>query len=218
MDNGTRLVFNPFVLDTPNQSLLRGAEKIILRPKNYAVLDFLVRNPHRLVTKNEMLAALWPGTKVVDAALRVSIQEIRKALNDDAEHPRFIETVGKSGYGWIAPITLQSDSFEQHGMSPATYMVGRQAELELLQRHLERARGGRRQVVFVTGEPGIGKTTLVESFLSQANDGVLIAQGQCIDQYGSGEAYCRSWMPSMFFAGKVTTELLSCCAAMRQAG
>jgi hypothetical protein len=78
MDNGTRLVFNPFVLDTPNQSLLRGAEKIILRPKNYAVLDFLVRNPHRLVTKNEMLAALWPGTKVVDAALRVSIQEIPK--------------------------------------------------------------------------------------------------------------------------------------------
>src|SRR5262245_22357858 len=70
-------------------------------------------------------------------------------------------------------------------------MVGRQAELELLQGHLDRANGGRRQVVFVTGEPGIGKTTLVDSFLGhvQVNDGALSAQGQCIEQYGAGEAY-----------------------------
>src|SRR5262249_49357014 len=185
MGNETRLLFNPFVLDTPNRSLLRGTEKIFLRHKTFAVLDFLVRNPHRLVTKDEIMAALWPGTNVVDAALRVSIQEIRKALNDDAEHSRFIETVGKSGYRWIAPITLQGDTL------PPTYMAGRQAELELLQAHLERANKGRRQVVFVTGEPGIGKTTLVESFLShlQAEDRVLTAQGQCIEQYGAGEAY-----------------------------
>jgi DNA-binding winged helix-turn-helix (wHTH) protein/ABC-type cobalamin/Fe3+-siderophores transport system ATPase subunit len=191
MGNGTRLLFNPFVLDTPNQSLLRGTEKIFLRPKTFAVLDFLVRNPHRLITMSELMATLWPGTNVVNAALRVSIQEIRKALNDNAEHFKFIETVGKSGYRWTAPITLQSDSFEQQGMSPPTYMVGRQAELELLQGHLERARRGRRQVVFVTGEPGIGKTTLVESFLShaQAKDGVLTAQGLCVEQYGPGEAY-----------------------------
>jgi len=62
MGNGTLLLFNPFVLDTPNQSLLRGTEKIVLRPKTFAVLDFLVRNPHRLVTKNEMMAALWQGS------------------------------------------------------------------------------------------------------------------------------------------------------------
>jgi DNA-binding winged helix-turn-helix (wHTH) protein/predicted ATPase len=191
MGNGTRLLFNPFVLDTPNRSLLRGTEKIVLRPKTFSVLDFLVRNPHRLVTKSEIMSALWPGTKVVDAALRVSVQEIRKALNDDAEQPKFIETVGKSGYRWIAPVTLRSDSVEPGGTSLPTYMVGRQSELELLQGYLERVNGGRRRVVFVTGEPGIGKTTLVGSFLShaQANDGVLTTQGQCIEQYGSGEAY-----------------------------
>jgi DNA-binding winged helix-turn-helix (wHTH) protein len=127
MGNGTRLVFNPFVLDTPNRFLLRATEKIILRPKNYAVLDFLVRNPHRLVTKNEMLAALWPGTKVVDAALRVSIQEIRKALNDDAEHPRFIETVGKSGYRFIAPIALQIETLPAGGGNVPADIYGRPA-------------------------------------------------------------------------------------------
>ena len=106
-------------------------------------------------------------------------------------HPKFIETVGKSGYRFIAPITLQRDTLQPEGTSLPTYMVGRQSELELLQGHLERASGGRRQVVFVTGEAGIGKTTLVGSFLShvQANDGALIAQGQCIEQYGAGEAY-----------------------------
>jgi hypothetical protein len=55
MGNGTRLLFiNPFVLDTPNQSLLRGTEKIVLRPKTFAVPGFLVRHPHRLVTKTEI--------------------------------------------------------------------------------------------------------------------------------------------------------------------
>src|SRR5262249_52750637 len=102
--------------------------------------------------------------------------------------PKFIETVGKTGYRFIAPITLRSDT---GGTSLPTYMVGRQSELELLQGHLERANRGRRQIVFVTGEPGVGKTTLVGSFLShvQANDGALTAQGQCIEQYGAGEAY-----------------------------
>jgi DNA-binding winged helix-turn-helix (wHTH) protein len=63
MGNGTRLLFNPFVLDTPNQSLLGGTEKIVLRPKTFAVPSFLVRNPHRLVTKTEIMAALWPGSQ-----------------------------------------------------------------------------------------------------------------------------------------------------------
>jgi DNA-binding response OmpR family regulator len=75
MGNGTRLLFNSFVLDTPNQSLKRSKEKIVLRPKTLTVLDFLARNPHRLVMKTEIMAALWPGANVVDAALRVSIRE-----------------------------------------------------------------------------------------------------------------------------------------------
>jgi predicted ATPase len=56
---------------------------------------------------------------------------------------------------------------------------------------LEETRNGARQIVFVTGEPGIGKTTLVEAFLAQVTnaDGLSIVQGQCVEQYGAGEAY-----------------------------
>ncbi|GEM_PF-6834471 len=65
MGNGTRFLFNPFVLDTPNQSLLGGTEKIVLRPKTFAVPGFPIRNPHRLVTKTQIRRPqyLIPGSK-----------------------------------------------------------------------------------------------------------------------------------------------------------
>jgi hypothetical protein len=62
MGTGTQLLLSPFVLDTPNHSLLCGTEKIVLGPKTFTVLYFLVRNPHRL----KIMAALWPGAQIVD--------------------------------------------------------------------------------------------------------------------------------------------------------
>jgi hypothetical protein len=69
--------------------------------------------------------------------------------------------------------------------------VGREAELRQLQGCLAQAQGGARQVVFVTGEPGIGKTTVVDVFLAGlAPDPTLwVAWGQCLEHYGVGEAY-----------------------------
>jgi DNA-binding winged helix-turn-helix (wHTH) protein len=101
MGNGMRLLSDPFLLHTSNQSPLRGTKKIVLTPKIFAVPDILLRNPHLLVTETEIVATLWPETQALDAALRISIRKIRKVLTDNAEYPKFIETVGKSGYRWI---------------------------------------------------------------------------------------------------------------------
>ena len=180
--------FNGFVLDTLNRCLLRGTKKIFLRPKTYVVLSHLVQHPHRLVTKDEIMTAAWPQANVVPAALRVSIQEIRRVLGDDAENPRFIETIGKSGYRFIAPVSLEISCANDGSLLP---FVGRAAELEQLERQLELALAGQRQVVFVTGEPGIGKTTLIDVFthtLIKTGE-ILVARGQCIEQYGTGEAF-----------------------------
>jgi predicted ATPase len=70
-------------------------------------------------------------------------------------------------------------------------LVGREAQLAQLHGWLEETRNGARHIVFVTGEPAIGKTTLVEAFLAQLTngDGLSIVQGQCVEQYGAGEAY-----------------------------
>src|ERR1051325_3476891 len=188
MSDGKQVFFPPFTLDISNQLLKRGSEKIFLRPKSFAVLAHLAEHPDRLISREELMAAAWPKAKVVDAALRVSIQEIRKALGDGSNEPRFIETVGKKGYRFVAPVSLRLPEVGGESFLP---FVGRDAELNRLQHHLKLADSGKRQLVFLTGEPGIGKTTLVEAFTNglSTNDGSLAAHGQCIEQYGAGEAY-----------------------------
>ena len=180
--------FSPFTLNISRGSLLLGAKPIPLRPKTFAVLQYLAENPDRLVAKEELIRAVWPTTRVVEGGLKVSIGEIRRALGDNNSRPRFIETVGKKGYRFIAPLSLRLPEYGKESFLP---FVGRAAELNQLRHHLEIANSGKRQTVFVTGEPGIGKTTLVEAFLRSLppTDDVIAAHGQCIEQFGAGEAY-----------------------------
>ena len=79
-----------------------------LTPKAYDVLRYLVEHAGRLVTKQELLDAGWPEVFVGDAALKVCIREIRKALDDEAQKPQYIETAHRRGYRFIA--TVGSDS------------------------------------------------------------------------------------------------------------
>jgi DNA-binding winged helix-turn-helix (wHTH) protein len=181
-----QLVFPPFSFDKANDCLLRDRNKIPLRPRSLAVLRYLLEHPHRLVPKQELLDAVWKNTRVSDAAAKVTIREIRRALGDDVETSKFIESVGRQGYRFIGSIVAHVMS--NYGQVP---VVGRQEELEQLRSYLDRANGGRRQVLFITGEAGIGKTALVEAFLATLphNGQVLTAYGQCIEQFGAGEAY-----------------------------
>jgi DNA-binding winged helix-turn-helix (wHTH) protein len=111
MGNGTRLLFNPFVLDMSNQSLKRSTEKIVLKPKTVAVFDFLARNPHRLVKKTEIKAAFWPGVKVVDAALRVGIQEKNQGATSIPD-PGWISLTGLSRQSNV--VECQDDNSLRH--------------------------------------------------------------------------------------------------------
>jgi DNA-binding winged helix-turn-helix (wHTH) protein/predicted ATPase len=189
VSDARQLVFPPFTFDTSNECLLRGSDKVSLRPKSLAVLRYFLENPHSVVSKDKLKLAVWPRSQVVDAALKVSILDIRKALGDSAAHPKYIETVGQSGYRFIAPVSFSFPS--EPGISSAFHVVGRQSELQLLRRHLDMAGEGKRQIVFVTGEPGIGKTTLVEVFSQTFSKDVamVVTRGQCIEQYGAAEAY-----------------------------
>jgi tetratricopeptide (TPR) repeat protein len=128
------------------------------------------------------------------------MSEIRKALGDSAKNPRYVETVHRRGYRFIAPVKNQlvqrsepqvpGQRSELIESFPPTF-VGRDAELELLQKWFGKAANGERQIVFVTGEPGIGKTTTVETLLRHcaADRETLIGRGQCIEHYGVGEPY-----------------------------
>jgi DNA-binding winged helix-turn-helix (wHTH) protein/tetratricopeptide (TPR) repeat protein len=96
--------FPPFRLDSVNQCLWRGETRISLMPKPFAVLTYLVEHSGRLVTHEELLAAIWPDTFVQPEVLRRYVLEIRRVLGDSAETPRFIRTFPKRGYQFIAPL------------------------------------------------------------------------------------------------------------------
>jgi DNA-binding winged helix-turn-helix (wHTH) protein/tetratricopeptide (TPR) repeat protein len=179
------VIFGPFRLDARTESVWRDGAEIRLRPKSYATLRYLAERPERLVTKDELLEAVWPEIAVGDAALAVCIGEIRRALDDDARAPRFIETVHRRGYRFIGRVRAADG-----GHAAAADIVGRTDDLGRLHERLARALAGQRQVVFLTGAPGIGKTALADAFLATlgAQD-LWAARGQCLDHYGAGEAY-----------------------------
>lgn len=95
----------PLCIDPANACLWRGSQAITLTPKAFSVLRYLSDHPARLVTKQELLEAVWPGTCVTDAVLKVCVREIRKALDDRPAAPYFIETLHRRGYRLIADIS-----------------------------------------------------------------------------------------------------------------
>lgn len=180
------IAFPPYRLDPEEGRLWKGDTLLALRRKPFAILSYLAARPKKLVTPEELLAAIWRGAVISDSAMRSHLHELRQVLGEGV-----IETVIGRGYRFVAelqsePVALGEPALS--GLDPL--VVGRDAEIEQLRSALERARSGRRQLCFVTGEPGIGKSTLVRSFLTGCDPRtVIIAQGGCFEQYGTPEPY-----------------------------
>jgi DNA-binding winged helix-turn-helix (wHTH) protein/tetratricopeptide (TPR) repeat protein len=210
MNQRSHISFGEYHLDTRNERLWRGSSRIPLRAKSFALLQYLAERNGQLITKDELLGALWPDTHVCDDIIKHSVFEIRKALNDNAKVSRFIETAHRRGYRFIGEIAELSGHSIKHRWKAAVanlQLVGREEELQQLKRWLNEALAGQRQVVFVTGEQGIGKTALVDTFLDRTDcelssripqphcrssnyrSRMWAARGQCFESYGAGEAY-----------------------------
>ncbi len=189
MDTERHLTFEGFSLDFANEQLLCDGQAVALTPKAFAVLRRLVEGGGQLVTKEELLRAGWAKTHVSDGVLKVIILEIRRALGDDPAAPRFIETVPRRGYRFIAPRTRPARvpaAVAAHGA-----LVGRDGVLAQLEERLARAQTGQRQILFLSGEAGIGKTTVLDAFVARAtaDPDLMIASGACIEHYGAAEPY-----------------------------
>jgi DNA-binding winged helix-turn-helix (wHTH) protein/tetratricopeptide (TPR) repeat protein len=193
------LEFLAFRLDTVNQCLWRRTEsgedeRIRLSPRPFALLRYLVEHPGRLITEEEILGAVWPKLYVQPESVKTQLHEIRKVLRDHPKTPQYIETVPRRGYQFIAPVRERPAPALAAAASQPTrrHVVGREQALSELREQLRAAVCGQRQGVFVCGEPGIGKTALVDEFQCQASSDVpvlRIARGQCIEAYGGTEAY-----------------------------
>ncbi len=191
------LLFPPYQLDPRSDRLLRGSEVIPLRPKPFALLRYMVEHPGRLVPHEELRKAIWPSTFVGEGVLRLYLREVRSVLGDDAESPKFIETIARRGYRFIAEVKRSGDADDlappaQSSIeTPSKVAVGREGELARLRSAFLKASTGMRQVIFLSGEAGIGKSTVLEGFIAHASarDGVLIGRGQCVEHRGESEPY-----------------------------
>jgi Tol biopolymer transport system component/DNA-binding winged helix-turn-helix (wHTH) protein len=101
--------FGDVRVDIGRLTAFRGESAIPLEPKAFDVLRYLIEQRDRLVTKDELLDAVWPGTFVTPNALTRAVAHLRKALGDDAHDAKYIETIAKRGYRFIAPVAVTSD-------------------------------------------------------------------------------------------------------------
>jgi DNA-binding winged helix-turn-helix (wHTH) protein/predicted ATPase len=183
--------FGRYHLD-PVQGLTRGTQEVRLTPRSLAVLRVLAERAGQVVTKDELFGTVWQGTAVSDAALASCIQELRHALQDDVRRPRFIETLHRRGYRFVAETSpAKQDEPLLPCPPPDVTLVGRDDVVAELLRAYEAADSGRRQTCFVIGEAGMGKTSVLHALLESiaARERALVTSGQCVEQYGSAEPF-----------------------------
>ncbi|HEY9348525.1 MAG TPA: AAA family ATPase [Inquilinus sp.] len=186
-----------FWIDRGNLCLRRShaggeEERVRLTPKSFDVLRYLAENPGRLVTHDELLETLWPDVHVQPEVLKSHILAIRTALGDSISSPRFIETDRGRGYRFIG--TFRGSRAAARKPGPAVDLgvfAGRAEALRSLLAQLGRAAAGERQAAFICGEPGIGKTTLVQQFLARTPTHLdpVLAQGHCMENFAGAEPY-----------------------------
>jgi Tol biopolymer transport system component/DNA-binding winged helix-turn-helix (wHTH) protein len=122
--------FGEFRLDPAARTLWRGEEAVALTPKVFDTLQFLVENAGRLLEKNELMENLWQDRFVEESNLTFNIKMLRRALNDDAQHPRFIETVPRRGYRFVAEVKLMRRAAPADEI-PATVVAAKPARRKL---------------------------------------------------------------------------------------
>src|SRR5262245_42161873 len=172
-------VFGNYTLDTQCYELRHGGVPCKLEPQVFNILAYLLEHHTRVVSKDELLEQFWPQQFISDVTVNQRVMAARKALGDNGRVQRYIKTVHGRGYRFVADVTLAESPLVIPTTMTATAMVsstlpglaalpprlpetfvGRETELASLQQDVRTALHGERQVIFLAGEAGIGKTTL----------------------------------------------------------
>src|SRR5262249_37491730 len=159
----THILFAPFGLHPRAGLLLRAGTLVALRPKTFSVLVHLAEHPGELVTKQALLDAVWGNVAVTEDVVRMSIGELRAAFGDARSAARFIETVPRRGYRFVATLGEATGSAIAHAGDQDAVVVGRGSERAELLAWMGAAMSGGRPVGFVTGEAGDGQEEAAEA-------------------------------------------------------
>jgi DNA-binding winged helix-turn-helix (wHTH) protein/tetratricopeptide (TPR) repeat protein len=184
--------FGDFELDLRLFELRHAREQVAVQPKVLDVLAFLVRNRDRVVSKQDLLANVWPREVVSETALTHAVMEARRAVRDDGARQRLILTVRRRGYRFIGRV----EEREQTEVAPplpapaaapdGPPFVGRERAMAILRANLDAALGGHGRVALLVGEPGIGKTRTSEELGALARSaGADVLVGRCFEGEGA---------------------------------
>ena len=184
--------FGEFQLDLRLFELRQGEAAVPVQPKVLDLLAFLVRNRERVVSKQELLDEVWPDEIVSETALTHAVMEARRAVCDDGNHQRFIRTVRRRGYRFIAAV----EELDGAGLTPPARsvaegwpegpFVGRDRAMTILRSDLDQAVAGATRLALLVGEPGIGKTRTAEELAAVARaTGVEVLVGRCSEAEGA---------------------------------
>lgn len=193
--------FAEYELDERLFELRRSGQRLSVPPKVLDLLLYLVRNRQRVVAKEELLTNVWSGVAVTEDSLSQAVRSARRVLLDDAGEPRFIETLRGRGYHFAAPVVSRASERPQvsitaqdaappssswSALSERDTFVGRAELLARLDRLAEESFSGKGRAVLVRGEPGIGKTRLIDRFaLQAAGVGAEVLVARCYEGEGA---------------------------------
>ncbi len=173
-------------LDTDAYELRRDGRVVRVEPQVFDVLVYLIEHRDRVVAKEELLDEVWKTRFVTESTLTTRIKEVRRAVGDDGRGQRVVRTAHGRGYRFVADVA-------RRGLpTPAerAMALGREAQQEVLTRCMTGVVAGGRSVVVVSGEPGLGKTMLVDAMAAQwRGAGYRLLAGQCVEYRGPGEPY-----------------------------
>ena len=198
--------FGPFRLDAEANVLFRDGQPVALGQRAVALLRILVERPGALVSKDDLIEAAWSGLAVEESNLSVQISALRRALGE-AGGADWIETMPRRGYRFVGPavrlegahaalaasrshrrVTQEAASIAAARgphETPSQMIVGRTSSLEALDRMTANVLAGRRQVAFVTGEAGIGKTAFIAKAVERLKEqGFDLLSGRCTERFG----------------------------------
>ncbi len=217
------LKFGPYRLDRDQRLLFRGSEIIPLAPRLYDTLLALVESGGRVADKEDLLRRVWQDAFVEEGSLARNVSTLRKLLGEGPRDHKYIVTVPKRGYRFVAalatpraldqqeagagsmssgPASAQISTGEGNDTTSSTSdpasegrpqnFVGRDLEMKRLEGHFESMLAGNGKLVFLTGEAGMGKSSLAERFINSIHPRhpeLRVATGRSVEQYGPGESY-----------------------------
>jgi DNA-binding winged helix-turn-helix (wHTH) protein len=99
-----RYLFEEYAFDTDRRELHRGTDAVSITPQVFDLLEYLIRNRNRVVSKDDLIKAIWNGRSVSDAALTTRLNAARTAIGDSGEEQRFIKTLPRKGFRFVGAV------------------------------------------------------------------------------------------------------------------